>query len=166
MTLLISTFIAIPILWLLFAPMVLKIDTQRQLYYIRWLGIGSCQLKVLPDGLVLTLQFWFWKKEIHPLEVLVKQQKSQSPKKKNKKRSSRSLWEWKRLGTRLLKSFTVKQFRLRLDTDDYILNSYLFPVIHLLNFEARQVSINYLGESSLQLQIENILIRLLRAVLL
>lgn len=166
MNLLICIILITPILWLLFAPMVLKIDTQQQLYYVRWVGIGSCRVKVMQDDLVLTLQLLFWKKEMDPIEVLVQQQKAQSSKKKKKKRSSRSIKKWKRLGLRLMKSFTVKQFRLRLDTDDYVLNSYLFPVSRFLNFGPHQVSINYLGESSLQLQIENRLIRLLRAVLL
>jgi len=128
MSLLISILIVIPILWLPFTPMVLIIDTQQHLYYMRWLDIGSCQLKVLPDDLVLSVQLWFWKKEIYPFEILVEEQKAQKNKKR-KRKSSRSIKVWKRLSLQLLKSFTIKQLRMRLDTDDYILSSYLFPLI-------------------------------------
>ena len=165
MLLLIGIIIVLPILWLLFSPIILRIDTKQQQYWVRWRGIASFQLKLLEDDLILRLQVWFWKKDFYPLDGLLKAGKPSSTKKAKKGRT-RKKRNWKRFASRLLGSFRVKQFDLRLDTDDYVLNSYLYPVFHLLNFKPVQLGINYQGESSLELQIENRLIRLLRAILL
>ncbi|MBX2876073.1 MAG: hypothetical protein KTR30_28385 [Saprospiraceae bacterium] len=165
MILLISLFVLAPIVWILFSPIVLRIDTRKDLYWLRWRGIALFQLKWLDDDLVLHLRVWFWKKDFHLLDSLLEPRTS-SAKKKASKRKPKRKRNWKRLGTRLLQSFTVKQFDLKLDTDDYVLNSYLYPIFSLLNSKPWQLGINYQGQSSLQLQIENRLIRLLKAVLL
>lgn len=165
MILLISLFVLAPIVWILFSPIVLRIDTRKDLYWLRWRGIALFQLKWLDDDLVLHLRVWFWKKDFHLLESLVKPRKA-SDKKEASKGKAKKKRNWKRLSRRLLQSFTVKQFDLNLDTDDYVLNSYLYPIFSLLHSKPWQLGINYQGQSSLQIQIENRLIRLLKAVLL
>lgn len=165
MTLLISLLLVIPILWILFSPIILKIDTKEEIYWLRWWGVASIQLKTLADVPVLRLQIWFWKKDFHLLDALLKREKSR----KNttaKRRKKEKKKNWKGIGLKVLRSFTVKRFDLKLDTDDYVLNSYLYPLAYVLGSRKWRVGINYNGESSLQLQIENRLIRLLKAVLL
>lgn len=165
MILLICGLIVAPILWILFTPIVLQIDTLRGLYWVQWRGIASLRFNIQDDEPILSLRVWFWKKDFRLLASLSKSRKPNAEK-KAKKRKARKKRNWKRLGLRLLQSFKVTEFDLKLDTDDYVLNSYLYPVFHLLNSKSLQISINYQGESSLQLQIENRLIRLLKVVLL
>ncbi|NRB51843.1 MAG: hypothetical protein HRU41_29495 [Saprospiraceae bacterium] len=165
MILLICGLIVAPILWILFTPIVLQIDTLRGLYWVHWRGIASLQFNIQDDEPILSLRVWFWKKDFRPLDSLSKPRK-QSAEKRTKKRKPRRKINWRRLGLRLIRSFIVRQFDLKIDTDDYILNSYLYPVFHLLNSKHLQLGINYQGESSLQLHIENRLIRLLKAILL
>ncbi len=165
MILLIGLLLVAPILWILFAPIVLRIDTKMGVYRVRWKGIASFQFSIQEDVPILSLHIWFWKKDFQPLDALSKARKPNS-KKKAKKRKSRKKRNWRRLGLRLLHSFKVRQFDLMLDTDDFVLNSYLYPVFHMLHCKPLQLGINYQGESSLQLRIENRLIRLLKAILL
>ncbi len=164
MILLIYGLIAAPILWMLFTPIVLIIDTTQGVYKVRWKGIASFEMSIQKDEPILQLRIWFWKKDFHLLESLSKSRKPDSEK-KTEKRKPRKKRNWRRLGLRLVRSFQVRQFAIKLDTDDYVLNSYLYPIFHLLNSKSLHLGINYQGESSLQLQIENRLIRLLKAIL-
>ncbi|MBK6620378.1 MAG: hypothetical protein IPG32_05680 [Saprospirales bacterium] len=46
-------------------------------------------------------------------------------------------------------SFRVLRFRLILDTDDYILNAFLFPFFTLVSRKDRSVVVNFTGRNSL-----------------
>ena len=54
---------------------------------------------------------------------------------------------------RILKSFRVRRFRVEIDTDDYVLNAYLFPVFHLLS--RGRLQINFNGRNDIQIEITN-----------
>jgi hypothetical protein len=54
---------------------------------------------------------------------------------------------------------------LNVDTDDFVLNSYLFPLFYFLNRGPHEFKINYEGRASLQLRVENRLYRMLAALL-
>lgn len=163
MILLLSVLVLVLILWVLFTPIVLRIDTRSNLYTLRWRGIGSLELHVIKDELLLQLRIWFWKKDFHPFQKLLGKEKAS--KKKKRAKGGRGKKNWKKKFIKLLQSFQVKQFRLVLDTDNYIQNSYLFPLFHFLSRPPWQLSINYQGDSALQLHIENRLFRLLKAII-
>lgn len=165
MTLIIIALLLLAILvWLLFSPIRLKIDTRESAYLCSWLGIGRVQLLPVTDDLVIQLQIWFWKKNFYPLRPNPQKEKPKETRKKKKKRKM-NFQKYKRKGLRLVRSFRVKAFRLNLDTDDYLQNSYLYPFFHLLSNNNRQLTINYRGETELLLIVENRVARMLIAFL-
>jgi len=150
------------IVGLLFSPIQLKIDTRRQSYFLGWWGVGKARLLPVTDDLVIQLRIFFWKKHFHLLKAHPKK-KEKEKEKKSKKSQKINFSKYKRKGLRLLKSFEVKAFRLNLDTDDYVQNSYLYPVFYFLSNDQRQLTINYTGESELLLVVENRLYKILIA---
>ncbi len=146
--------------WLLMAPIVLKIDTQEELCYLKWKGIAGVRLLVLADELVLKIQVFFWKKNIYPLSYSPNTSNTKQAAQPKKKKKPRMPW---RKGKKLLQSFTVQTFQLDLDTDDFVQNSYLFPIFYFLSSERRQLRINYSGQMRLKLEVQNRLYHLLKA---
>lgn len=146
--------------WLLMAPIVLKIDTQEELCYLKWKGIAGVQLLVLADEVVLKIQVFFWKKNIYPLSRSPKSPSAKHSLKPKKKKKRQLPW---RKGKKLLQSFTVQTFQLDLDTDDFVQNSYLFPIFYFLSNKRRQLRVNYSGQTVLKLVVQNRLYHLLKA---
>ena len=154
------------ILWLLFSPIELKLDTRSHTYFLHWKSIGQARLKMVPDDLIIQLRILFWKKDFHPLEYKPKKKEKKTKKAKKKKPGKMNFSKWKRKGVRLFKSFTIKSFRLNLDTDNYLYNSYLYPVFYFLNKGKKQWNINYQGEFEFVLIVQNRLYKMLIAMLL
>jgi hypothetical protein len=159
------------ITWLLLAPLQLQIDTPTNAYWLRWKGIASARLIPLADDLLIRLQIFFWQFDYYPLhpkpkarpQKTLKAKTRPKPKKRSWSSATMDIQKWKRRGLRMLRSFTVKRFRLRLDTGDYVRNSYLYPVFFFLSTPKRQMSINYNGATDLELEVENRLYRLVYA---
>lgn len=146
--------------WLLMAPIVLKIDTQEELCYLKWKGIAGVRLLVLADEIVLKIQVFFWKKNIYPLSHSPKTLTAKQAHKPKKKKKRQLPW---RKGKKLLQSFTIQTFQLDLDTDDFVQNSYLLPIFYFLSNERRRLRINYSGQTVLKLVVQNRLYHLLKA---
>ena len=146
--------------WLLVAPIVLKIDTQQEIGYLKWKGIAGVRLLILADDIVLRVQVFFWKKNFYPLSRSSKSDHTKQENKRVKKKKTPVSW---RKGKKLLQSFTVQTLQLDLDTDDFVQNSYLFPVFYFLSNEKRQLRINYSGQLALKLEVHNRLFSLLKA---
>lgn len=155
--------------WLLIAPFQLQIDSRRNHYRLHWKSIGYGQLLIQPSALAVRLKIFFWQKDwplFPPARGKPKlapkanePQKTDEPKKDTTTRPSL----FKLMA--LLRTFQLKKFRLHVDTDDYILNSYLYPVFYFLNGKNRELRINYQGDLLLQMVVENRLYRLLVAYL-
>lgn len=146
--------------WLLVAPIVLKIDTQQEIGYVKWKGIAGVRLLILADDIVLRVQVFFWKKNFYPLSRSPKSENTKQKSKRVKKKKTPLSW---RKGKKLLQSFTVETLQLDLDTDDFVQNSYLYPIFYFLSNERRQLRINYSGQLALKLEVHNRLFSLLRA---
>ena len=152
--------------WLLVAPLQLQIDTQANHYQLVWKSIGYGKLVMYPEKLGIKLKILFWNLE---WQLFPAQRKKQSgPKSESQPPASRDEKKRRRpsLPIRaMLRTFEVKRLRLHIDTDDFIINSYLYPVFYFLNRnrEERDLRINYQGEALFQLIVENRLYRLLFA---
>lgn len=148
-------------LWLLIEPIIIKIDTIHDEYYIRWQHIGSVTLLFLNNDLFLRFRILFWQQDFYPLQA---QKKDKKPKKKSNKKTAKSwkTFSWTRVKS-IMRTFKVRYFKMELDTDDYVWNAYLYPLFYFANRSNRQLSINFEGRTNLQLQIENRLFRIVRA---
>ncbi len=151
------------ILWLLLAPISVKIDTWQQDYAVRWQGIGGVQVLLIENEVVLLLRVFFWRKAFYPLRGSKKPSK---PPKKSKPTTQRKggIFSWK-LAKRVLRTFRIKQFKLELDTDDYVINAFLYPVFYFLDSPKRQLRVNFEGRTNLLLHIENRLSRIIGAII-
>lgn len=153
--------------WLLIAPLQLQIDTTANHYRVQWKTIGYGQLIIRPAELAVRLKVLFWQKEwplFPPTPKTKEEPKPEQHHPENQQSQKAKKRSWPKLNFRaLLRTFEVKRLRLHLDTDDFIVNSYLFPIFYLLRREDRDLQINYKGEALLQLVVENRLYRLVLA---
>lgn len=156
------------LVWLLIAPIQLYISSPHNIYCLKWKGIAQIRLIPEADDIHLQFQIAFWKKDFYPLQHQAKSSKKQKHpnKTKNKSKSRWTFRKIKRKAQRLFQSFDFKAFDVNLDTDDYIMNAYLYPIFFFLSKQGRRLNINYQGELSLHMIVENRLYRILTAILL
>ncbi|MDH3650727.1 MAG: hypothetical protein OEQ53_13670 [Saprospiraceae bacterium] len=151
--------IAVLLGWLLITPLEIRLDSINNQYLIRWRGIGNLKLIPTSDDLLLRLRVLFWHKEISPVQMMLipKEKEKDKPKvdAEKKGRSKVKIQRWIKKGLHLLQSFHVKAMKLDLDTGDFIHNSYLYPIFHVLNRRDKQLNINFEGRTEILLIIQN-----------
>lgn len=158
--------------FLLIAPIQLKVDTYQNQYELKWGNLIRCQFLISQEFFdsIFRLRFAFFGKQF-PIKDLMKRKKSGHPKDIVKPKSeTRSKSNQNRISLRFiyqfLKSFHIKTLQCELDTDDFVVNSYLYPLTMLINRDHRhRLLINYKGEMGLRMWIENRGYRLLGVLL-
>jgi hypothetical protein len=148
------------VVFLIFTPIVLKIDSYNNQYYIQVWGIAKCSF-LWRDGIVMEVKMPFRKFYINPFAPTGKKEKKKSkpkPKRKRKKRSGKGSLK---IMLSVLRSFKVKKFSLDIDTSDMIWNAYLYPVFFFLNSEKAHLNINYTGQVGILIHLENRLSRII-----
>lgn len=147
------------LLFMLFIPIIIEINTIKKIYQLRISMIGSIDM-MLSDKITFQLKLFGIKKTFAPFDA-IRQQKEENTK------SEIKTGEIKNISTKklfsLIRSFKVKRIYVNIDTKDYIQNALLFPLFFLLNTKKRQLSINYFGRNELILVIENNIYRILQA---
>lgn len=152
------------LVWLMLARITLKLDTNEHAYWIKWQGVGMVQLIAKDQSPGLRFQFFFLQKDV-PLSKLWSPKKAAPKKNAPKDQKKHSFSRKKRLkALQLLRSFQIKALRLNLDTDDYVVNSYLFPLFYFFDRGSYEFRINYEGDVSLHLEVENRLYRIVKAL--
>lgn len=154
--------------WVMWAPLRLEINSINGIYKMEWWPLVSANW--LPEtGLdVVEVQMLFFRKQIE-LSKLGKKQTppSSAPVKapvdspQARKRTQMSFQEIFRLVTGLVKTFRVRQCRVWWDTDDFLINAWLYPVAYLRSSGVVQVSINFQGRRDVVLVVENRLSRVI-----
>lgn len=155
--------------FLLFAPLRLCLNSRQQRYQISWAPLAVAQVIPAEDDLWIRVRILFWQRQwlLTRLMLLAesrgkerpKQKKAPAPKPEKKAKTS---FSWKTI-KRLLASFRIHRFRIDLDTGDYLVNSWLFPLLYFIQTPRYGIRINYLGRTDIDLEIENSGFRLLRA---
>jgi hypothetical protein len=155
------------ILWLLFMPLIIRIDTFSEVYLLRW---GPVRATVLFSDSDARYQFIapFYQRE-GSLFDLPDRQAPKTPRaaRSNAVRSGTAPGKRPvlRIIQRVLRSFTVRRFQWYLDTGDPIWNAWLFPVFHLWRTRGADVRISFTGRTGLVFIAHNNAFRLLKAVL-
>jgi len=149
---------------MLFAPLRLWLDSSKNIYRCSWGRLITCQILV-EDRIFLEFRmlFWHWRWDV--LSKLARgrpsgEARSRRRPRKRKERKPRNL-TWRLFG--VLRSFRVTQFHLRVDTGDYVWNSYLYPLVYGLYGQRGVVQVNFSGDTELLLLVENRIIKMLRA---
>ncbi len=141
------------ILYLMFIPVILEVDTIEQDYYLQIGTLAKIKLESHPNKIVqIRLRTIYRNFYFYPL-IPKSTKKISAPKRKNKnkKRSKMKI----RTILKLIRSFKVKKLKVAIDTGDCIANSKWYPFFYFMNEYAGQWTINYEGANSLQLRLVN-----------
>ena len=145
------TIVLLIVLYLLFTPIILNINTLSKEYYLQFSGLFKANWELHELELFrIRLRVFYINFFFYPL----RDWKIKKPKKSKWVPSRRP-----KLGIReyyqLARTFQVKRFSLDMDTGDYTLNAKLFPVFVFLNNRVGDMHINYNGRNQLVLRVEN-----------
>ena len=147
---------------LLWTPLQFVIDSKKDLYKIEWKYIGSAFLIECNDCIGVQIQVLFFKKII-PFDLLFKKKVKIKEERPSKKTPSVFPTFFREKWKKILKSFKIKRCRVNWDTDDYILNAYLYPLTPFIWRPQTSVIINFEGKRDIQLIIENRLGRIIKS---
>ena len=64
-----------------------------------------------------------------------------------------------------MQSFKIKQLYINADTGDYLINSWLYPIVCYAQSRGKQLYINYYGEVIVKIKVVNNLARMLLAII-
>jgi hypothetical protein len=176
---LIGLLLAGVVAYLLWAPMVIEINTRRRWYGVHYGPALDAQLvmeRLADPSLVVRFWRWRWRWSLLTKRALSRTPKASTSAPEPKPKSKFPIqWGGRRSSRRrrfslpkilaLLRTFRVRQFQLRLDTDDYVTNAYLFPVSSYLTARGWPVEVNFIRQNELVLQLENRMGRLMWAYL-
>ena len=162
--LIVSGVIALFLGWLLFTPITLKINTIRDQYALYIWGLGRANLLLTEDDLSVRVKIAWWSKNFSLFPSPKDKMKKEKPTKAKRKKDRKKKFPFAKV-IRLIKTCKVKYFRLDLDTDNYIHNAYLFPILYFLNGPKKSVNINFLGRNECQLEVSNRVAKILLAFL-
>jgi hypothetical protein len=150
----IITLLVILIGFLLWTPIIIKVDTDTNDYFVQWRGLAKARIEGDEQEIVrVKLNVLFLNFKFYPLRSWGKSEKKKghSEVKKTKKFNPKN----GRIALRVLRTFEIKQFLLHLDTGDYILNAKLYPVFFFLNRFYGDFAINFNDKNRLALQVQN-----------
>ena len=160
------------VLWLLYAPITLTVDTSTDDYSLAWYGVFLGQLKEVEGHLSVMIQAPFFRRRIDVVKKVAEQmtvsEKVNQKIAKGRGNQGNSKFILKRLRKNwlgILKSFDVKKFRMDVDTGNYTTNGLLVPISFFARQRGLQVRINFMGEQNIRLILRNRLARLFWALL-
>lgn len=140
------------ILWLLLVPVVIIIQTDANRYSLSMPGVFRAEAVTGDDFFLIKGWILFVPYRFNPL----KKRKKKSRKKKDteeKKKKFRLPSGGLSMAREALHTVRIKKFELDIDTDDFLLNAWLFPVFSMVQSSSRQMRINFEGYNALHLDI-------------
>lgn len=155
------------LMWLLFAPLKLVIDTYEKKYYLelQYLIKISFVFKRAYIGIKFRVLFIPYEMDLIKKIAQSKAKEEKEKKAKKKKRMQANILVLVNRIFRLLKdnlnSFNLKYLHLGFDTGDHFKNAMLIPVLSSVNTDKIWMGVNFTGDYFLRLRIENRIYRLL-----
>ena len=151
------------LLAILVIPIEVELSTLTEKYEIRVGKIVNSGLEISDEGIIaIRIKMVWWDKKFilfPPTAEIKKDEKKNKPQPKNKKNTLT-----KENVTRIfsvVKSFKVIRFYINIDTDDYILNAFLYPLFFVLKKrKGLNIQVNYEGLEELDILIKNNLMRM------
>jgi len=136
------------VIYLLFIPIIIYINTKENLYYLALKGLFKASLEKHPKEIIqIKFQLFFYHFYYYPFK------KARAPifnKKIGNFNIKSSKW-----AKNLIKSFKIKELQLNIDTGDFILNAKLFPLIAILNTTYGDYTINFKGKNYLVFKVQS-----------
>lgn len=143
------------LLWILFAPIIIYMNTERHVYFFHMVGFLKVQPLWNDGGLRLGISLPVHRFEIDLLKKRKKKKKAKPKEREKSKKGWKAVKPTKDRILAVIKSFKIKQFKLSLDTGDYVTNALLVPAFYAANAKGIQATINFQGESHILLEISN-----------
>ncbi|HMQ62520.1 MAG TPA: hypothetical protein PKE06_17715 [Flavilitoribacter sp.] len=149
-------FLIIVLLWL---PLQVEIATDKEIYEAKWSGLFRFRAVPADEKWRWFIRILFWETELGRGQTRVKT-KPEPQKTKKKKKGSFSIQQGLRLAKGMLASIRVKRFRIDWDSDDFLVNAWLYPLFYLISRGKYRIHINFLGrqEASILLQARPLLL--------
>ncbi|MFZ6014575.1 MAG: hypothetical protein ACOYXT_29820 [Bacteroidota bacterium] len=141
----------IPVLWIVFVPVNLKVNTARDLYEVRQTGTVAISLhpEIIPFVRMRILGFSI------DMKGVGKQKKpGKKIDKKQRRKKVKSLGAWINLIKGVAKSFHCKRFICDIDFDDVVLNAQLFPIGYFASRGPVMLNINFERKNRLDIWIQ------------
>ena len=140
-------------LYLLFVPLDIVINIDKNQYFVRILGLAKVALEGHEkEFLRIKLNTLFTRFYFYPLRKKKKGQKKKIETKSGKKRNYKS--NFKR-ALQVIKSFKVKKLILDLDTGNCIQNAKLYPAFTFLNHHIGIFQVNFEGRVNVVLHLQS-----------
>lgn len=158
-TILASIFILL--IYLMYVPITVCIDTLKNEYYINIQGLTKASIERHEKELFrIKLKLLFLNYYIYPLK-----KKRSVKQKKIKKLFSLNKVKHLKLSRilKLVKTFKIKRFFIDIDTGHFILNARLYPLFALLNYNNGNYHINFQGRNQMVLHLKNRPIRIIKS---
>ncbi len=147
--------------YLLLAPFYIEVNTETGLCQVRFHRMAKAGIRIVGNRLQIYLNVAGYTKLINTIDVSG-QHLSEKKKKivvKRKRRSSSI-----QLIKAIARSFRVNRCYVNIDTGDLGLNGMLFPLFFWMSTASgKHIYINFLGENTVVLEIQNRLSRILQA---
>ena len=153
---------------LLFIPFDMIVSTDRGVASFQYGKLLSAGIKSESNNLIIYLSAPFIKKKMTIDELILKNSKPSSKKLGTKKPpSSTGKYFMKRIRKKwkkIISTFQIKQMEVNVDTDNYIINAYLYPIVLFFGMRYNKpICINFQGVNRVNIVIRNRLANLLRA---
>jgi hypothetical protein len=145
--------------FLLFMPILICIDTDKALYYIKLKGLVTIGIEA-DKAEILQIKVHVFFKDFYFYPLRQKKHDKKKPQKMGpKQKKSPGLTKV----LRVVQSFKVTRFYVDMDTGDCLMNAKLYPLFALLKYKYGAFNINFDGRVKLLVHIENKPIRILRS---
>jgi len=140
------------LIWILFGPVMLLIDTEKKRYLFILPGVLSARVISREDLFYIRLWIFFLPFKIDPFKVTRRPSTSKEITRKEKKSRSRKI-NPVRFMQKAKRAFHIRRLDLDLDTDDFPLNAQLVPVFTAFSGRNRDLRINFEGKMYLHLDL-------------
>ena len=150
------------ILYLLFTPIIINIDTKTNQYYTQLKGIGKASIETHDNEIFqIKLQTIFFNHYYFPLrkKPSSKHRKSLKKSKMTKVPSITTL----NTGLRILRTIEVKKLFIDIDTGNCITNAQWYPIFAFMNYRFGEFHVNFENRNQLVLQMQNRPIDIIKA---
>lgn len=147
----ISSLIAF-LLWILFSPVILFLNTDKNRYFLVLPGIFKVVVVPSPDIFHLRVWILFIPFKYKPFQGKTGKRK-EKPREPGRKWRLKKFTGGKQMISDVIRSMRIRKLFLDIDTDDFLLNAWLVPLFSSMNSENVQMRVNFEGTSSLLLDL-------------
>ena len=153
------------LIWVLYAPMVLCVDSFHHRYYVSVGGLMKIEPMVDQDQVLLRISLPFYRFNVNPNQQRKQVREVEEPAEVKKKTGPplKPSFYFNRV-MEVLRTFSVRHLVVDIDTGNFTTNAKLTPVVWLLNQGQGQFRLNYHGNVNLWIEIENRLVRMVPIV--